>query len=804
MVYRTEEMAKRIRTQIGLLLALATIPTRMLAASDPVEPRWALHYDRPAKEWVEALPIGNGRLGAMDFGGTDEAQLQFNEGNVWTGGPHSYAHEGAAESLNEIRHLLFAGKQRDADRLAMKRFMSVPLAQQAYQPTADLRLSFKGVKSQEVREYRRSLDLTTATTTTTFLTQDARHVRRAFASYPAGAIVVRLERDGPGDLAFSALTTSEHTRTEISALDKRTLQLTGLVNDYKERGGAHTPGQVRFACHVRVTETDGKAECDSEGLRVTGATSATLVLTASTNVVDYQDLSADPVARSLHDLDAATNKTYGQLLEDHVTDHRRLFDRVEFTLGDQVPSAGESATDDRLLASKDAQDDDLAALVFHYGRYLMIASSRPGSQPATLQGLWNDQIAPPWGSKYTININTEMNYWLAEPCGLSECHEPLFDALEELAKTGAEIARVHYGAPGWVLHHNFDRWRGAAPINAANHGIWPTGGAWLCQHLWLHYLYTGDETFLREVAYPVMRGSAEFFTEYLVGDPRRNDGSFISGPSNSPEQGGLVMGPTMDHQIIRELFANTAKAAETLGVDSEFREHLTEMRSQIAPNQIGRLGQLQEWLEDVDKPDNKHRHVSHLWGLHPGSEITPETPQFFKAARKTLEMRGDGGTGWSRAWKVNFWARLRDGDHALSVLEGLMTLTRSPKTKNRGGGLYTNLFDAHPPFQIDGNFGATSGMIEMLLQSHRHTAEGVRLIELLPALPSAWDSGKFAGLKTRDGFQIDAEWRDGKLQSCRVTSLLGKPAMLVSGEHSTALDLDQDESATFRADLNRQ
>lgn len=745
--------------------------------------------------------MGNGRLGAMVFGGPADERLQFNEGNVWTGGPHSYAHEGAADVLDELRSLLFAGEQRAADRLAMERFMSVPLAQQAYQPTADLRLRFEGVEPEGVSKYRRSLDLTTATATTEFVTQGARHVRRVFASHPAQAIVVRIERDGPGDLAFAALTTSEHTRTETAALDQRTYQLTGLVNDYQERGGAPTPGQVRFACHVRVTETDGRTQCDEQGLRVNGASSATLVLTASTNVVDYQDLSADPVVRSLEDLEAATKKTYGQLLKDHVADHQRLFDRVEFALGAPDEATSQLSTDERLLASKEKEDHDLAALVFHYGRYLMIASSRPGSQPATLQGLWNDRLAPPWGSKYTININTEMNYWLAEPCGLSECHQPLFEALGELQKTGAEIARVHYDAPGWVLHHNFDRWRGAAPINAANHGIWPTGGAWLCQHLWLHYLYNGEESFLREVAYPVMRGAATFFANYLIEDPRGEDGWLISGPSNSPEQGGLVMGPTMDHQIIRELFENTANAAERLGVDADFRERLRELQARIAPNQIGRLGQLQEWLEDTDKPKNKHRHVSHLWGLHPGHEITPDTPELFAAARKSLEMRGDGGTGWSRAWKVNFWARLRDGERSLLCLDGLMTLTGSPKTKNNRGGLYTNLFDAHPPFQIDGNFGATAGMIEMLVQSHRTTAEGVRHLELLPALPSRWAAGRFAGLRTRDGFEIDAEWNDGKLLGCRVTSRLGKKAVLANGPNVVTLNLGRGDSASYDGDL---
>lgn len=802
-------MKRQMVILIGVLLALLALAPQSLAGEESESPeadqgRWVLHYDRPANEWVEALPVGGGRLGAMVFGDPSEARLQFNEDNVWAGGPHNDAHEGAAAYLPEIRRLLFEGKQEAADRLASKQFMSVPLWQRHYQPTGDLHLKFPGIEPDRVEDYRRSLDLTTATTTTAFTSNGVRCVRRVFASYPARSIVVRIEADQPQAVAFAAGLTSPHERSKTTAIDDRTLQLSGLVNDYKTQDRETVTAEVRFACHLRVIETDGQVKCDEEGLRVTNASSATLVLTAGTNVVDFATLTANPVACSRKDLEAASQKSFVQLHEEHIADHRRLFDRVELTIGEADASVRDVATDDRLIANKERQDSDLAALLFHYGRYLMIASSRPGSQPANLQGLWNDKLTPPWGSKYTININTEMNYWLAESCGLGECHEPLFDALTELAITGAEVARVHYDAPGWVLHHNFDRWRGAAPINGSNHGIWPTGGAWLCQHLWWHYLYTGDESFLREIAYPVMRGASEFFADYLIEHPRRDGDWLISGPSNSPEQGGLVMGPTMDHQIVRELFANTVEAAEALGVDSDLAERLTELRSRIAPNQIGRLGQLQEWLEDTDKPNNHHRHVSHLWGLHPGSEITLDTPELFAAARKSLEMRGNGGTGWSRAWKVNFWARLRDGDVALNCLDGLMSLTHSPKTDYRGGGLYTNLFDAHPPFQIDGNFGATAGMIEMLVQSHRRTPSGERLIELFPALPTSWPSGRFAGLRTPDGFLIDAEWGEGKLISCRITSLLGKPAVLTTGSTEIPLKLSPGESASFDAELRQR
>ena len=737
------------------------------------EPRLELWYGRPAGEWTEALPVGNGRLGAMVFGGTSSERIQFNEDTVWQGEPRSYANRGSSKWLDQIRSLLFQRRQEEAEKLAMERFMSVPLRQYAYQSFGDLVIERDGVEAAGVTDYRRSLDIENAIARVEFSSGPTRHVQEVIASYPKQLLLVRLAASGGGQLAFTARFNSSHPVVYGPDGD-HILKMEGRVE-----GGA-----IRFEARLAVN-SDGAVAIEGDRVRVHSANGATLLLAGATNFVNFRDVSADPGQRNQETLGRTEGLTFQDLRDEHIASHRELFDRVRLDLG--ATQAASEPTNIRIERFATRPDPHLVTLLFQYGRYLLIASSRGSGQPANLQGLWNDLDAPPWESKYTVNINTEMNYWPAEPTGLSETSEPLFTALKEVALSGAETAREHYGARGWVLHHNFDLWRGTAPINHSNHGVWPTGGAWLCQQLWQHYLFGGDVTFLRETAYPLMRGACEFFLDALVESP---DGEWlISGPSNSPENGGLVMGPTMDHQIIRNLMGNTIAAAKILEEDPGFRAELAGVRSRLAPNQVGQLGQLQEWLEDVDDPGNKHRHVSHLFGLHPGVEITPYgTPGLFEAARKSLEFRGDGATGWSMGWKVNLWARLLDGDRAFRILEGLLAPVPNAEQREldlRRGGLYPNLFDAHPPFQIDGNFGATAGLVEMLLQSHdphgsplgeSSVQEGKSgFLHLLPAVPSALSSGKVEGLRCRGGFVVDIEWEDSKLVRARIESKAGKP-----------------------------
>ena len=774
-------------------------PFQMIQAA-PSDSELTLWYDRPADEWVEALPVGNGRLGAMIFGGVAQAKYQFNEDSLWAGAPHDYARAGAYKVLPKLRRLLYAGQQDEAHKLAMAEFMSQPLRQIAYQPFGDLALSF--ARHASFTDYRRCLDLNTGVVRTSYRVQDVTYTREVFASFPDQVIVLRLSCSQPGALTFTAQLTSPHDDIQTEAVNGATLALRGRAKAFRSnRLPAPIPSKLIFEARVHATCRGGAVSVTSDAVQVKGAHTATLILAGATSFKTYQDISAAPGRRCEEVLFTATNKAYQHLRRTHLKDYQPLFQRVSLDLGQTA--AARRPTDQRIQDFQNGRDPALAALFFQYGRYLLIASSRTGGQPANLQGLWNAELAPPWDSKYTVNINTEMNYWPAEITNLPECHEPLFAALEEVAQSGRRTSRAHYDARGWVLHHNFDLWRGTAPINHANHGIWVTGGAWLCQHLWWHYEFSGDQAFLAQRAYPLMKGAAQFFVDYLIEDPRDNKRWLVSGPSNSPENGGLVMGPTMDHQIIRNLLANTIAAAEVLGVDRAFAKELKAIRARIAPNQIGQHGQLQEWLEDKDNPRNTHRHVSHLWGLHPGDEITSDTPALFAAAKQSLLFRGDGGTGWSRAWKINFWARLLDGDHAYLMLKNLLVPSRLPQPGKYRGGVLPNLFDAHPPFQIDGNFGATSGIAEMLLQSHRSTAQGV-LVDLLPALPTAWPQGRVTGLRARGGYAIDIAWQQGTLTTAHILAQRSGPVTIQSGARRTILQAEAGQRYRLNSVLHVQ
>ena len=751
--------------RISLIVLLISISVGVVQAAEGPLTLW---YNEPADQWTEALPVGNGRLGAMVFGKTDTERLQFNEDTLWTGAPHDYARQEAKEYLPEIRRLLFEGKQREAERLAMDKFMSVPLRQRSYQPFGDVFLDFG---HDNAENYRRGLSLDRALAWVRYDVNGETYSREVFASHPHNCLVIRIKcNNALGRISFTARLATPHPEATISAEEDNSLLLAGQLGDTVNKRTKETvPCVLKYAARLKILTEGGVVSTKNGTIVVDAADSALLLLTAATNFRNFQDVSGDPVALTRHSLAGADICSHQVLQSRHEKDYRELFDRVTLDLGST--DAADLPTNERIDKFNSQSDPSLAALYFQYGRYLLISSSRPGSQPANLQGIWNDKLEPAWDSKWTTNINTEMNYWPAEVTGLSECAEPLFDMIDDLVISGRRTAQAHYGARGWVLHHNTDLWRGTAPINNSNHGIWPTGGAWLCQQLWQRYLFSQDQRFLAERAYPIMKESALFFVDTLVKDPQ--SGYLISTPSNSPENGGLVAGPTMDHQIIRGLFRACIEAAEILEVDEDFRNQLAETVPRIAPNKIGKHGQLQEWLEDKDDPKNQHRHVSHLWGLHPGSEITPRgTPDLCAAAKQSLEFRGDGGTGWSLAWKINFWARFEDGPRAHRLLSNLLTPKRT----------YPNMFDAHPPFQIDGNFGGAAGIAEMLLQSHAGE------IAILPAWPKqAWPTGNVHGLRARGALQVDLAWQDGQPKSAVLTAFAdGKHTIRPPAGHKIA------------------
>jgi alpha-L-fucosidase 2 len=763
------------------LALVVVVATALDAAAQASDSGLKLTYDKPAAKWTEALPIGNARIGTMVFGGTEDERLQINESTLWGGGPHDYTNPEAYAHLSEIRQLIFAGKAGEAEMLS-RTLMGQPPVLMPYQAFCDMRLHFPG--HDHATDYRRELHLEDAMAKTTYKLGPVAFRREVFVSYPDQVLAVRITASQPGQLTFNVGMDSPQAGNHVESGANDILQLTGQIQPRQNPPfswtGSWDQSGMRFAAILKVLPEGGSVRTSGGGLEVSGADSVTILFSNATSFRNYRDIGGDALGTARAYLDGALKQSYESLRQRHLDDFRQLFSRAQLRLGEDHAT---ETTDRRIKDFAENNDPSLFALYFEFGRYLLISSSRPGGQPANLQGIWNEELLPPWSSKWTTNINLEMNYWQADAGDLWETEEPLWSMIRDLRVTGADTARVHYHSRGWVLHHNTDLWRATTPVDGP-WGIWPTGGIWLANQMWGHYEFSGDREFLRREAYPAMKEAAEFALGILVEAPAGTPfaGRLVTNPSTSPENRyslngkphSLTYAPTMDIELIRELFENCRRAAEILGTDAQFRAELDRTQKRFPPLEIGKRGQLQEWIEDYPETEPQHRHVSHLYSLYPGHDISLKTtPDLAAAAEKTLELRGDGGTGWSTTWRAALWARLQNPERAYANLRLLITEFTLP-----------NMFDLCPPFQIDGNLGGPAAITEMLIQS---TPDEIRV---LPALPRQWPNGSLRGVRVRGGAKADVVWKEGRLAELRLQFDHAMKYRVLYGDQSTETQIE--------------